>query len=104
MAESKNNPIDDMTKRDSPPPGSDPQRPSPELLLWAYRHTLFPMNDPWEDTIEWYSSDPRAIFPLEPPEAFHIPKNIAREMRKKPFEIRSDTAFEQVMRGCATDR
>jgi leucyl/phenylalanyl-tRNA--protein transferase len=92
---------------DAPPDGSDPQQPTPELLLWAYRHAIFPMADPDTGQIEWFSPDPRGIIPLQPPgnpEAFHVPRNLAREMRKKKFDIRSDTEFEQVMRACGTDR
>lgn len=83
------------------PPGSNPQRPSAEMLLWAYGHAVFPMAHPDTQRIEWYSPDPRGIIPLD---QFHTPKNLARDVRKQRFQIRSDTAFEQVMRGCATDR
>lgn len=89
---------------DAPPPGSDPQRPTAEMLLWAYRHAFFPMVDPDRDFIEWFHPDPRGIIPLKPVEAFHIPRNLAREVRKAKFTIRTDTAFERVMRECATDR
>jgi leucyl/phenylalanyl-tRNA--protein transferase len=89
---------------DNPPAGSDPQQPTAELLLWAYAHAIFPMVDPERDVIDWFHPDPRGIIPLQPVEAFHIPKNLAREVRKSRFTIRSDGAFERVMRECATDR
>lgn len=79
----------------------DPQRPTPEMLLWAYAHGIFPMADPETNRIDWYSPDPRGIIPLD---AFHVPKNLAREVRKGRFDIRFDTAFESVMRACAVDR
>ena len=84
-----------------PPSRSDPQRPSIEMLLWAYGHGIFPMGDPDTGRIEWFSPDPRGIIPLD---QFHIPRNVAREVRRNKFNIRFNTAFEQVMRGCATDR
>jgi leucyl/phenylalanyl-tRNA--protein transferase len=87
-----------------PPPGSDPQRPTPELLLWAYRHGVFPMANPDTHRIDWYSPDPRGVIPLTVGEGFHVPRNVAREIRRRQFVIRSDTAFEHVMRSCATDR
>lgn len=98
-----------MTRRppqpdDIPPAGSDPQRPTAQLLLWAYAHAMFPMVDPDRDVIDWFHPDPRGIIPLQPVEAFHIPRNLAREVRKRRFAIRSDTAFERVMRECATAR
>lgn len=49
--------------------------------------------------IAWFSPDPRAIIPLD--EGFHVPHGLARTLKKKPFEIRVDTAFEEVMRRCA---
>lgn len=79
----------------------DPQRPTPELLLWTYANGVFPMADPHTNVIEWFSPDPRGILPLD---RFHVPKNLAREVRKGRFDIRSDTAFEQVMRSCAVGR
>jgi leucyl/phenylalanyl-tRNA--protein transferase len=89
-----------------PPAGGDSQRPSAELLLWAYGHGVFPMADPSgpSSRIDWYCPDPRGILPLQPPEAFHVSKNMAREVRRARFEIRSDTVFEQVIRACATSR
>jgi leucyl/phenylalanyl-tRNA--protein transferase len=92
-----------MTRRDDPlpPQDGDLQRPSPELLLWAYRHGVFPMADPRSGVIDWYRPDPRGILPLD---AFHVPGTLARAVRQRKFEIRSDTAFERVMRACAVDR
>lgn len=48
--------------------------------------------------IYWYDPDPRAILPLE---RFHIPRSLKRTLKKRPFEIRYSTAFEDVMRACA---
>jgi len=90
--------------RGAPPRDADAQKPTPELLLWAYSHALFPMANVEMQRIEWYSPDPRGIFPLDPPQAFHIPKNLQRQLRRCPFELRSDTQFEKVMRACAVPR
>lgn len=91
----------DTTDPDQPPRQVDPQRPTPELLLWAYCNGVFPMADPITGEMGWYDPDPRAIMPLD---AFHVPKNLARLVRQGRFEIRCDTAFEQVMRACAAPR
>ena len=48
--------------------------------------------------IGWYSPDPRAVFPLD---AFHVPASLKKTMRKRPFELKVDAAFEDVVRGCA---
>ena len=44
----------------------------------------------------WWSPDPRGIIPLD---ALHVSRSLRRSERR--FEIRVDTAFEDVMRGCA---
>ena len=69
----------------------------PELLLQGYRLGVFPMamND---DSIEWFSPDPRAVLPLE---KFHVPNALRRVVRRKPFEITIDKAFSAVIRACA---
>src|SRR5499426_3091202 len=82
-------------------PSVDPQRPSAELLIAAYARGIFPMADPRTREIEWFSPDPRGIFPLE---SFHVPRRLARTVRAGRFEIRTNTAFETVMRECAALR
>jgi len=76
----------------------DPQHPSAELLLRVYARGIFPMVDARSGQIEYFSPDPRAVFPLE---GFHVPKSLARVRAKRVFEIRADTAFERVIRACA---
>ena len=48
--------------------------------------------------IGWFSPDPRGVLPLD---RFHVPHGLARRLKKSPFEIRVNTAFEAVMDGCA---
>ncbi|MHC4129154.1 MAG: leucyl/phenylalanyl-tRNA--protein transferase [Planctomycetota bacterium] len=80
---------------------TDAGRLTTSLLLWAYAHGWFPMANPLTGEIEWFSPDPRAIFPLD---AFHVPGNLAREVRGGRFAVRSDTEFEAVMEACAAPR
>jgi leucyl/phenylalanyl-tRNA--protein transferase len=84
-----------------PPPDFDADRPRPADLLWAYRHGVFPMVDPESGQLDWYSPEVRGVLPLAD---FHVPRNLARLVRRGVFEIRCDTAFEEVMRRCAHDR
>lgn len=80
------------------------QRPvlTPQLLIAAYSHGLFPMaRSRGARGVEWYSPDPRAILPLE---SFHVPRGLRNTLRKRPFEVRTDTAFERVVEGCALPR
>jgi leucyl/phenylalanyl-tRNA--protein transferase len=72
---------------------------SPELLLRAYAAGLFPMAESAEDPdLFWIDPDPRGVLPLD---RFHLPRRLRRTLRAGPYEIRVDTAFEAVMRGCA---
>jgi len=78
---------------------SDSPPLSPELLLYAYQHGLFPMADPDEDdAIYWYAPDPRGIIPLD---TFHVPKTLAKLVRQGRFRVTSDKAFEEVIGACA---
>ncbi|KAF0205122.1 MAG: leucyl/phenylalanyl-tRNA--protein [Gallionellaceae bacterium] len=73
---------------------------SPERILEAYRHGIFPwFND--DDPILWWSPDPRMVlFPAE----FKISNSLRKTLRNGDYEVRTDTAFEQVMRACAAPR
>ena len=69
-------------------------------LLEAYRHGIFPWFNPGEPAL-WWSPDPRMV--LVPGE-FKISRSFAKVLRNAAYEVRCDTAFEQVMRGCAAPR
>jgi leucyl/phenylalanyl-tRNA--protein transferase len=72
---------------------------TPELLLRAYSIGLFPMAESAEDPeIFWVQPEIRGIIPLD---GFHVSRSLAKAMRQKPFEIRFNTAFDQVMEKCA---
>jgi len=68
-----------------------------ELLLQGYRLGVFPMAME-DDSIEWFSPDPRAILPLED---FHVPHALRRLLRKRLFEITLNAAFSEVIAACA---
>ena len=70
----------------------------PELLLRAYSLGWFPMGTGRRGRIEWFSPDPRGILPIE---SFHAPSRLKRVVRQSRFDVRTDTAFEAVMRACA---
>src|SRR3954463_7226877 len=73
---------------------------SPELLIQGYRLGVFPMAME-DDSIQWFSPDPRAILPLE---KFHVPHTLRRAASRKIFETRIDSKFGEVIRGCAKRR
>lgn len=72
---------------------------TPDVLLHAYRSGMFPMAMDDTGEIGWFSPDPRGIIPID--ESFHVPHGLARTLKKRPFEIRFNTAFRSVMEGCA---
>ncbi|MBT8044225.1 MAG: leucyl/phenylalanyl-tRNA--protein transferase, partial [Verrucomicrobiae bacterium] len=67
------------------------------VLLGAYSEGVFPMAEDGE--IYWFSPLTRGIIPID--ERFHIPRGLKRAMKKEPFEIRINSAFSDVMAGCA---
>jgi leucyl/phenylalanyl-tRNA--protein transferase len=70
----------------------------PGTLLAAYRSGLFPM--PFSRRkVGWWSPDPRGVLPLE---GLRVSRSLRRSCGR--FEIRRDTAFEDVMRRCADPR
>jgi leucyl/phenylalanyl-tRNA--protein transferase len=72
---------------------------TPQLLLKAYGCGLFPMADSAASPdIFWVEPEMRGIIPLD---RFHIPRSLRRTVRRKPFEIRTDSAFAAVLDGCA---
>lgn len=68
----------------------------PATVLSAYRGGLFPM--PVDDgaAIGWWSPEDRGVLPLD---ALVVSRSLRKSVRR--FEIRVDTAFDEVMAGCA---
>lgn len=69
---------------------------SPTTLLAAYRLGLFPW--PAGGRVWWWSPDPRALLPLE---GLHVPRSLARTLRRADFRCTVDRAFDAVVAGCA---
>lgn len=70
----------------------------PDVLINAYCQGFFPMADLVTARVAWYSPDPRAIIPLD---SFHVSRSLRRTVRKRPFEIRINSAFESVIKRCS---
>lgn len=69
------------------------------MLEEAYWHGIFPWPDEDEDAeIPWVFPGHRGLIL---PGVFHIPHTVLRLMKKNLYEVRIDTAFEQVIRNCA---
>jgi leucyl/phenylalanyl-tRNA---protein transferase len=72
---------------------------SPDLLLKAYAIGVFPMAEGRADPrIVFVDPDRRGVLPLD---EFHLPRSLAKTIRRGIFEVRCDTAFAEVVVGCA---
>lgn len=70
------------------------------ILEAAYAAGAFPMaysEDP-EGPLDWFKPRRRSVFF---PDQFHIPRRLARFLRQRPFEIRWNTGFGEIIRACA---
>lgn len=73
---------------------------SPARLLTAYRRGIFPWYGK-DQPVLWWSPDPRMVlFPAE----FRMPRSLTKRLRRRDYEIRTDSAFDEVMRACAAPR
>ncbi|OIP69529.1 MAG: leucyl/phenylalanyl-tRNA--protein transferase [Oscillatoriales cyanobacterium CG2_30_44_21] len=57
------------------------------------------MSDGDGQPIEWYYSNARTLIPLD--ERFRYPKSLRRAINQNRFEVKIDSAFEEVVSGCA---
>ncbi len=70
----------------------------PELLVTAYAHGIFP----WPTagvSHAWFSPNPRMV--LEPAR-LHVSRSMRKTLRRDRFRVTFDTAFEDVIRRCAS--
>ncbi|MCL2458274.1 MAG: leucyl/phenylalanyl-tRNA--protein transferase [Desulfobulbus sp.] len=70
----------------------------PARLIAAYSMGIFPWFSEG-DPILWWSPAPRLV--LYPSE-FHLPKRLERLLKSDAFTVSADTAFAEVVAGCAT--
>ena len=69
-------------------------------LLDAYRNGIFPWFAEGQPIL-WWSPDPRMVlFPAE----LKVSRSLARTLRNARFEVRADTAFDEVIEGCRQPR
>lgn len=69
---------------------------SPGTLLQAYRGGLFPMPDPGSQHLTWWSPVHRGVLPLD---RLRVTRSLRKSARR--FELRVDTAFDEVVARCA---
>jgi leucyl/phenylalanyl-tRNA---protein transferase len=81
---------------------------SPARLLEAYRRGIFPWFSEGQPIL-WWSTDPRMVLFTERFTISHSLKKTLRKVQRSMssdgrWEVRFDSAFEQVMRACAAPR
>lgn len=69
-------------------------------LLAAYSLGVFPWFSDGEPVL-WWSPDPRMVLV---PDEIVVSRSLAKALRNRRYEIRTDTVFEAVMRACAAPR
>ena len=69
-------------------------------LLEAYRHGIFPWYSDGQPVL-WWSPDPRMVLA---PSDMRITRSLRKRLKRRDCEIRTDTAFADVMQVCAEPR
>ncbi len=82
--------------------GGQPTPLTPELLLRIYAAGIFPMAEDADDpALHWIDPEHRGILPLD---GFHVSRRLQKKIRRGPFDVRTDTAFEATVAACAEPR
>ena len=70
-----------------------------DQILRAYALGVFPMARQHDDPkLYWVDPEKRGILPLE---KFHLPRSLKKVLKRESFQLRVDTAFDQVLELCA---
>ena len=70
---------------------------SPEVVLAGYQAGVFPMADEHGD-VYWFSPDSRCVLEFD---RFRVSRSLRQTIRRNVFDIRINTAFEEVIASCA---
>lgn len=70
---------------------------APTRLLNAYRHGIFPWYSRGQPIL-WWSPDPRMVFDSA---GFRLASRFRRGLRRCPWTLQADTAFDAVVEACA---
>ncbi|ETN94590.1 leucyl/phenylalanyl-tRNA--protein transferase [Zhouia amylolytica] len=71
---------------------------SPERLIYAYQHGIFPWFDEGS-MILWWSPDPRMVLY---PDRLRLSKSMRQILRSGKFRVTYNQNFEEVVRNCST--
>lgn len=70
----------------------------PASMLRLYAGGAFPMADESTGEINWYMPTIRTIIPLD---SYNIPRSFKKEIPKLNFDVKYDSDFLSVVKGCA---
>jgi leucyl/phenylalanyl-tRNA---protein transferase len=73
---------------------------SVDRLIGAYERGIFPWYSDGQPVL-WWSPDPRMVLF---PDKLRIPRSLRKRLARRDYEVTADTAFEDVIRGCAAPR
>ena len=73
---------------------------SPARLIHAYRSGIFPWYQDGQPLL-WWCPHPRTVLR---PSQLHVSRSMQKFLRRTRWRVSVDTAFEQVMQGCAEPR
>ena len=73
---------------------------APQRFLNAYAHGIFPWYSDGEPIL-WWSPSRRAVFGTD---RVRVPSRLRRRLRNSGWTVRADTAFAEVVAGCAAPR
>ena len=71
---------------------------SAERLIDAYRHGIYPWYSEGQPLL-WWSPDPRMVLYVS---EFRISRSLGKRIKRREFDVRIDTAFDQVIDACAS--
>jgi leucyl/phenylalanyl-tRNA--protein transferase len=71
-----------------------------QRLLEAYRNGIFPWYSDGQPVL-WWSPDPRMVLV---PGKIAVSRSLRKRLRRRDYEIRTDSSFSDVMLGCAAPR
>jgi leucyl/phenylalanyl-tRNA---protein transferase len=70
---------------------------SPETLLLAYRQGIFPWPIEGAPALTWFSPLERGVLDFS---ELHVPRSLKLHLKKNPFRITFDQAFEKIITAC----
>jgi leucyl/phenylalanyl-tRNA--protein transferase len=75
-------------------------RLSPEWLMASYARGIFPWYEEGQPIL-WWCPEPRAVLL---PERLRVSRSLRKTIAREAFRMTADTAFDQVVAGCAAPR